>query len=148
MEVFLRNKTLFKIEKKLLKKVFNEVLRITGINTKKNISVVIVNNKEIKKLNQLYRKKDKETDVLSFSFLEDEKCFKGAKDAVMGEIIISGDQAKKQAKEKKHIFSKEITILFIHGLLHILGYDHKWKKETVKMQGLEKRACTDIFNTY
>ncbi|TSC96374.1 MAG: putative rRNA maturation factor, partial [Parcubacteria group bacterium Athens1014_10] len=55
------------------------------------------------------------------------------------EIIICYPQAKRQAKEKKHSIKKEIEILLIHGLLHLLGYDHQKEKDALKMERLEKR---------
>ena len=88
---------------------------------KKNldISVAIVSPLEIKKMNKKYRALDKVTDVLSYNDLN--------------EIVICLAQAKKQAGENNNSVKREMTFLFLHGLLHLLGFDHKTKLEMKKM---------------
>lgn len=96
---------------------------------KQEISLSLLTTAEIKKLNKVYRRKDKVTDVLSFSLAERE---------LLGEVLICVDQASKQAKARGHNLTKEIQILTIHGILHLLGYDHEasqlaWQKQ-LKME--------------
>ncbi|MCB0326968.1 MAG: rRNA maturation RNase YbeY [Bdellovibrionales bacterium] len=83
------------------------------------ISVAIVNDQEIQDLNRTYRNKNKPTDVLSFG----QDVFEG-KRRILGDIVISKDYTRKQAKEKGHNMRSEYELLAIHGLLHLLGYDH------------------------
>ncbi len=85
--------------------------------------VIIVDNKKIRELNREYRKIDKETDVISFA-LEDYKQVIYDKIRVLGDIYISIDKAKEQAKEYEHSLLKELSFLMIHGFLHLLGYNH------------------------
>lgn len=84
----------------------------------KNLELIIVDDEEIRELNAKYRKLDKPTDVLSFPIKESKTDF-------IGSIIISADTAKRVADELGHSFEKEMQILFIHGLLHTIGFDHE-----------------------
>lgn len=93
----------------------------------KTLGVTFVNDTAIKKLNRQYRQKDKATDVLSFPMDDD---------LLLGDIVISVDTAKRQAKELKRTLHSQSLFLIIHGLLHLIGYDHindsDWKKMKVK----------------
>ena len=96
------------------------------LNNKENqyeISLLITNDETIHLLNKEYRQKDKPTDVLSFP-MEDE--------AMLGDIVISLDTAKNQALERDINVDREVAFLFIHGLLHLLGYDHETSVEDEK----------------
>lgn len=92
------------------------------------LSISFVNNKEIKELNHLYRGKNEVTDVLSFALQETEENQVVIKDAnipyVLGDIVISLDKAKEQSEEYNHSMKRELAFLSVHGLLHLLGYDH------------------------
>lgn len=87
------------------------------------ISLLITNDETIHQLNKEYRQKDKPTDVLSFP-MED--------DIMLGDIVISLDTTKNQAQERDIGLEREIAFLFIHGLLHLLGYDHETSVEDEK----------------
>lgn len=108
------------------------------------INLVIVDNKYIKNLNRKYRKVNRATDVIAFSMKE------GPRWPVFlpcgGDIFVSIEKAKKQAKEFKHSLKKEMTILIIHGVLHLFGYDHIKKKDAVIMEkkGKEILDCLKI----
>jgi probable rRNA maturation factor len=120
------NTTKFKIDCHSLKILFNHAKKILKLNEDKKLNLIFVNNKKIREINKIYRKKDKSTDVISFAFNESQKT---PNENLLGEIYISIDTAKKQAKELNHSLKKEIKFLFIHGLLHIYGYDHRTNKE-------------------
>ncbi len=97
---------------------------------KKQISIALISSKEIKELNKVYRKKDSATDVLSFNLDSQE---------ILGEIVICLDQAKINAKQKKNTIISELKLLTVHGILHLLGYDHeKGKKYTIEQEEKEK----------
>ena len=100
------------------------------------ISVTIVNNDYIHDINRTYRHKDAPTDVISFAFLDDnpdrEALLHSDKMVVLGEIYISSEKAKEQALAYGHSLDRELKFLFIHGLLHLLGYDHM-KEEDEKV---------------
>lgn len=108
------------------------------------ISLVIVNNKEIRSVNRRYRNKDKATDVLSFEFLRKNKFILPNNKSFLGEILISYPEAIKRSKNLKISLEKELALLFIHGLLHLLGYDHKEVSEEKEMQKLEKTFLKEI----
>ena len=95
------------------------------------LNVVFVNDPYIRSLNKKYRKKDKSTDVLSFSYL-DSPDFKETK--LIGEVYISVPTAKRQTKETPQ---DELNKLFVHGFLHIFGYDHVLDKDYKKMYKVE-----------
>jgi len=84
------------------------------------LSIVLVSDPQIKRLNKLYRNKDKPTDVLSFPIGEKVNGW-----LILGDIVISVDTAKRQAQELGHSLEEEIKRLLVHGLVHLLGYDHE-----------------------
>ncbi|MFA5086416.1 MAG: rRNA maturation RNase YbeY [Candidatus Paceibacterota bacterium] len=104
-----------KLDKNFLKKTAEEVLKGEKSGKGGEISIAIVGSSEIRKLNRKYRKKDKPTDVLSFGKVGEE----------MPEIIICPDEVEKNGGN----FKKEMAEVVIHGVLHLLGYDHEKKKE-------------------
>lgn len=105
-------------------------------------NVIIITNEEIKIINKQYRNKDTETDVISFA-LEEVKDVT-YKFRLLGDIYISIDKAETQAEEYEHSLLREISFLAIHGLLHLLGFDHMNEIDEKKM--LEKQE--EILNGY
>jgi len=109
------------ISKKFYSLVLKQSARVLKVEKKiENLSVALVSSQTIKKLNQQYRRINQATDILSF---DDPP-----------QIIICWSQLKKQAKEQKHSQKKELAILLVHGFLHILGHDHKNKKQINLME--------------
>ena len=108
----------------------------------KEISINFVDDTKIKQLNKQYLGKDTATNVLSFSLREDE--YGNINPQVLGDIIISVETAQKDAVYGNLTVDQEIDFLIIHGLLHLLGYDHEntTKKETSKMRKKER----ELFN--
>ncbi len=103
------------------------------------VGLIIVNDQYMKELNKQYRGKDAPTDVLSFSFLESKhEDIANEKEFAIGDIVISLDRAREQALEQGHSLEKEIILLTVHGLLHLLGYDHESKEDRELMQSREK----------
>ena len=103
-------------------------------------SLLLSGAKEIKKLNQKFRKKNKSTDVLSFPFYEKNQLnnkIRKKKEVYLGDIIINLSQVKN--KNNKVKFKEELNKLWIHGLLHLLGYDHKSDTKYSQMQKLENK---------
>ena len=107
--------------------VLNKAIEIEKTGTV-NFNVIIVDNEYIHKLNKEYRGIDRPTDVISFA-LEDSEDIKYEDFRLLGDIYISIDKAKEQAEEYGHSFKREICFLAVHGLLHLLGYDHMEKEE-------------------
>lgn len=111
------------------------------------IDVAIVTDEEIKNLNRDYRHKDYVTDVLSFAYEESSVAFPVSGEAKpLGEIMISFDQVKRQAVEFKTGVEKEFYLLLIHGILHLLGYDHMEYEEAATMEMLEDQILRTLFN--
>jgi probable rRNA maturation factor len=102
------------------------------------VDVTITNNQTIRKFNALYRQKDMATDVLSFSFLENAEMIKG-QPIHLGQLIISYQKAFTQAKAYGHSRAREFSFLFVHGLLHILGYNHETASDEQKMLDLQDK---------
>jgi len=125
------NRTKYKFPKTAVYCVFKKANKFLRVKKKQILSLAFVDEAEIKKLNKRYRGKNKITDVLSFEARE--------KDC-LGEIIICPAQAKKQAKEFKQSYQKEIVKLALHGYLHIMGYDHEKEVEAGEMEKLERRV--------
>ena len=104
------------------------------------VSVSLIDNEKIHDINKQYRNIDRPTDVISFAFLDGEgldvKKLKG--NVVLGDIYISIDKALEQAKEYGHDDKREFCFLFVHGLLHLLGYDHMKKEDEEIMFPLQE----------
>lgn len=106
------------------------------------VELNLVGLEEIHEINREYRNVDRPTDVISFAF---EDYVEGEKEIIreegmprdLGEIFICVDRAKEQAKEYGHSFQREISFLFTHGILHLLGYDHMKKEDEVVMFGIQ-----------
>ena len=124
------------IERKIKK------LNFKNKNYKKNIifcTLLLSNTKEIKKLNSKFRKKNKSTDVLSFPFYNKKnlkKKIKNEKEIYLGDIIINLNKIRSKKNIKN--FKLEFDKLWIHGLVHLFGYDHEKEKDYRKMSQVEK----------
>ena len=105
-------------------------------------NVIITNDKSIHEINKEYRGIDRPTDVISFA-LEDNKQINIPEIRVLGDIYISYDKVKSQALEYNHSEKRELCFLAIHGLLHLLGYDHMVKEDEDKMFKLQKEILED-----
>ncbi|MDD3861313.1 MAG: rRNA maturation RNase YbeY [Candidatus Gracilibacteria bacterium] len=122
--------TVAKFEKVLKIKIAEILKGNTG-----EISLTLVNDSAIQKLNRKYRGKNMPTDVLSFAYMEDAGVAQIREISLqIGDIFISVDTAKTQAKEHGHSLKKELEILFVHGLLHLFGFDHGDDKEEREME--------------
>ncbi|WP_202080678.1 rRNA maturation RNase YbeY [Caldalkalibacillus salinus] len=98
------------------------------------VSITLVNLKEIQELNLSYREKDKPTDVLSFPMEDDDDIFLAeGEPRMLGDIIISIPRAQEQATEYGHSFERELGFLVVHGFLHLIGYDHESEAEAQEM---------------
>jgi len=106
------------------------------------MSIIIVDNKEIHKINKEYRGIDRETDVISFALEEGETIDEPVK--TLGDIYISIDRVYSQANEYGHSVKRELFFLVTHGFLHLLGYDHMNKEDEEKMFSLQE----EILDSY
>lgn len=120
---------------KIYHKLALYTLSILALTKEYEMSVTLVNNETIHKMNKDYRFKDYATDVISFEN-GTEDIFDGSID--LGDIFISVDKALEQAREYQHSDARELSFLFVHGLLHCLGYDHLNKEEELEMFKLQE----------
>lgn len=122
----------------LLKELTSQVKQVGGyredLKETYSISVAIIDAMTMQHLNNTYRGKNKVTDVLSFPFSQDEI----DSDGVIGEVLICVDQARAQAPEHSWSTKEELYQLLIHGVLHVLGYDHEKKEDAGIMLPLQQ----------
>lgn len=117
----------------LFQKIIEKTAQIEGYG-QGEISLALVDNDQIQELNKKYRQKDSPTDVLSFPMDEE----------ILGDIIISVEQAQLQAGEYGHSLKRELGYLTVHGVLHLLGYDHKTDGEREEMRKKEERVLSEL----
>lgn len=111
------------------------------------LSVVLTDDVEIRELNGVFRQRDKATDVLAFAMREGEPL--GGSSAVsaghwgeiLGDVVISVETARRQAKEHRRTLNAEMQMLLAHGLLHLIGYDHRTDREEAAMNAETERLC-------
>lgn len=151
MKISIRNKQkkvqVTKELRALIKKVLKNGLSFMEFEPKCEISIMLVDNEEIRELNNIHRNIDRSTDVLSFPMFEyDEdgnidtlECDFGEDgEILLGDIVISLEKAAEQANEYGHSFEREVGFLTAHSLLHLLGYDHMEKDEEEEMFALQE----------
>lgn len=137
----------------LVRKVIDYALIDEGVNVPYEISLLYVDNEEIKEINSNHRNVEKETDVLSFPMLDYPKgsVFKEVyleqkfsqeffddEYLILGDIVISLEKAREQSEEYNHNFIREVLYLAVHSVLHLLGYDHMEKEEKTIMRKREE----------
>ncbi len=105
------------------------------------LSIVVCDDVMIRELNSEYRGKDRPTDVLSFPMLDDDD---GGDVSLLGDVVISLETATRQARSRKHPLLTEVTFLLIHGILHLVGYDHRDDDEEAAMDD-ESRRLMSLF---
>ncbi|HSE85912.1 MAG TPA: rRNA maturation RNase YbeY [Candidatus Binatia bacterium] len=118
-----------------LKRIALKILELVE-QSQAELSIALVNNKEIRKLNAQYRRKDYPTDVLSFLAGNGLP----SKVRLLGDVVISVEKAEEQAKQRGRTVNEETATLLIHGILHLLGYDHERSPSAARIMGrLEKK---------
>jgi probable rRNA maturation factor len=124
-----------KVPSRALKKIAQAVLAVVG-QAQAELSVALIGNAEMQKLNRQYRHKDYPTDVLSFPI--EDTLFAGHR--LLGDVIISVEKAAEQAQEHGRTRDEELVTLLIHGIVHLLGYDHERSaKDARVMKRLENK---------
>ena len=121
------NETSENIDIEDLKNVIDFALKYEDVSNA-IMNVIIIDNDKIHKINKEYRGIDRPTDVISFA-LEDDKTFVDIDFRVLGDIYISIDKVFEQSKAYGHSFRRELSFLTVHGILHLLGYDHMIKSD-------------------
>lgn len=136
-----------------ISRVINYALEVEQVEVECEVSVILIDNNEIREINREFRNIDKETDVLSFPMLEypehkvykevyvnysfDDSCFDDGR-LILGDIALSLEKVKEQSEEFGHSFLRELCYLTIHSVLHLLGYDHIEEQDKVIMRKREE----------
>lgn len=133
-----------RVSKKWVQKVVQTLLKSLKQSSKITVSIHFIGDKRMKTLNRSHRGKNKTTDVLSFSLEETSGFATPAQAHDIGDIFISVPQIIRQAKEYRVSYKEECGRMLIHGVLHLLGYDHEKKKDAKKMFGIQERILTQV----
>lgn len=158
--IIIENELNFNLESKIMdiiKNCINFTSDFEKCPYEVEISVVITNNEEIKKINKEYRNIDKATDVLSFPLIDynepsdfsdiedDEDMFNpDTGELILGDIILSYEKASEQAVEYGHSLEREIGFLIIHSMLHLFGYDHMTEEEETIMFSKQREILKKV----
>lgn len=142
-----------------IKLTIDFALKEEGVKIPYQISLLFVDNEEIRTINKENRNIDRETDVLSFPMLDYEKdkvykdmyldyefdeTFMDGDELVLGDIVLSLEKALEQSKEYNHSFEREASYLVVHSVLHLLGYDHMEEEEKKIMRNEEEKILSKM----
>ena len=108
------------------------------------LNIIFTDNKKIHEINREYRNIDRETDVISFALEDEDTLVNASEYRILGDIYISVDKAKSQALEYGHSLKREICFLAVHGVYHLLGYDHQNKEEEKVMFQKQEEALDEF----
>jgi len=138
---------------RLIEECVSETLKMEGVDIPVEVSVLLVDDHQIHQLNSQYRGVDAPTDVLSFPMVEFESNGQGRdlravlnaarhgdQAVLLGDIVLSLERAQQQAREYGHSFFREVGYLVVHGMLHLLGYDHEQEEQRLRMRQKEERV--------
>lgn len=131
----------------LINAVVRKALEIQEVTADVELSIVITDNNSIRRINKEFRDKDMPTDVLSFPGYEPEEIEEVKKSEelmVIGDIIISKEKVIEQSKEYENTFEREFAYLLVHGILHLLGYDHMEESEKTVMRENEEKILSEL----
>lgn len=139
------------IDKRWLRRLVKESLAAHGTQAQVELSLLITDDATVRELNKKYRGKDKTTDVLSFALDSDGRSGPADRfvmppgEAVhLGEVVVSYPKAAKQAAERKRPVEEELALLVVHGVLHLLGYDHDRPAREREMRSMERRVLSAV----
>ncbi|WP_132082711.1 rRNA maturation RNase YbeY [Anaerospora hongkongensis] len=124
--------------------VLRKAADVYGLTENNEVSLVFCDDAYIQNLNRDYRGKDQPTDVLSFALNEGEEpeIVDGPAQVLLGDIIISLETAARQAEEYNHSLEREVAYLTVHGMLHLLGYDHMTEEDKAEMRLEEEHVLS------
>ena len=115
-----------------IEKYYKKALRVLEIRDDFDLSLIIVGKTKIRNINKNYRNIDRVTDVISFAEIDSDDYDYLCDEVNLGDIFINVDRVYSQAKKYGHSIKREFVFLFIHGLLHLLGYDHMEKEDALQ----------------
>lgn len=141
-----------------VRQVIGECLKVEHVNQKAEVSLTVVDEEEIQRINKEQRDIDRVTDVLSFPQIEpqsqgginwERKDWNGymnldTQDIILGDIVLCYEVAKKQAQEYSHSLEREVCFLVAHSMFHLLGYDHMTKEEEKVMIAKQENVLSNL----
>lgn len=152
MEILISNEQDLSVDEEMLGKIAEYTIAHEGIGNDVELSIALVDEKEMQQLNLKYRGKNKPTDVLSFP--TEEIAQEGEEipgyvpegfPHLLGDVVICPSVALKQAEEYGQTFEQEMGLLLVHGVLHLLGYDHQEEEEAEEMEAREREILKEFF---
>lgn len=140
MKIDIQNlQSVAKIDKNKVIECADYVLKAMG-ESDAELSLMLVNDMHIRNLNWKYRRNDSATDVLAFP-MRDSRRLSGV---ILGDVVISVETAKREAKKRKKDLQDELDLYFVHGILHLLGYDDEKIRKRKKMKQKEKELMESL----
>ncbi|MBA7568062.1 Endoribonuclease YbeY [subsurface metagenome] len=147
----INNQSKIKLELDLIREAAAYISDKFDKDLKSELNIVFSDGKEIRKLNKKYRRIDRETDVLSFSYISDkDKISPVVSTYTVGEIIICPEVARSNIlkQDENWNINLEIILLIIHGVLHIYNYDHEEEKNRIDMESIQNSLVSDTRRTF
>ena len=147
MEVLVKNLTSMPLRRATLKRVAKRALELECGDSNAELSIVLVDDGSIAELNKRYRGIEEPTDVLAFPQITQENDAKGEDSEevrILGDVVISLQTADRQARENGWPLEQEVALLLIHGILHLLNYDHQSKADSKRMREKEAAILVEL----
>lgn len=141
MTEIINNQRKIKLDRQIFEKFAEKVLEIVDEAENRDVTIAFVSDRKMRELNKQFRSKNSTTDVLSFPFEADEF---DLEENQLGDIIISLEQAQKQAHENNLTLENEIKQLILHGVLHLCGFDHETDEGEMNRRELQLRDVLAI----
>ena len=139
MDVFLANEQPVPIDEARLSALARHVLDSEKVDDEAELSILVIDEEHMRRLNSRFAKNDYATDVLAFPMLE------GDEDSTMvGDVVLCPDVAKTNAEKLDHSLDRELEVLIVHGTLHLLGYDHKVAADKERMDKRVSEVLDDF----
>ncbi|MGI8706807.1 MAG: rRNA maturation RNase YbeY [Actinomycetota bacterium] len=140
MEVFIANEQELSVDEPSLSSLARHVLDKEGLDESAELSILLIGADHIRRLNARFAGNDYATDVLSFPMMDDEE----ANESMLGDVVLCPEIARANAEKLNHSLDRELNVLLVHGILHLLGYDHQGKTDQSEME----RRLTEILESY
>ena len=140
MEVFIANEQEISVDEPSLSSLARHVLDKEGLDESVELSILLIGADHIRRLNARFAGNDYATDVLSFPMMDDEE----ANESMLGDVVLCPEIARANAEKLNHSLDRELNVLLVHGILHLLGYDHQGKSDGSDME----RRLNEILESY
>ena len=140
MEVFIANEQALSVDEPSLSGLARHALDKEGLDESAELSILLVGADHIRRLNARFASNDYATDVLSFPMMDDEE----SNESMLGDVVLCPEVAHANAERLDHSLDRELNVLLVHGILHLLGYDHQGKTDRSDME----QRLNEILESY